>query len=82
MRPIGDWSTRTSLSSPSSPVIRVCRPGTWRAPLSLLASTVARMSLISVDLPEPDTPVTDDQAAERDVDVDAAQVVLAGPDDR
>ena len=58
VRPIGDWSTRTSLSSPSSPVTRVCRPGTWRAPFSLLASTVARMSLISVDLPEPETPVT------------------------
>ena len=38
--------------------MRVCRPGTWRAPLSLLASTVARMSLTSVDLPEPETPVT------------------------
>ncbi len=39
--------------------MRVWRPGTWRAPLSLFASTVARMSLTSVDLPEPDTPVTD-----------------------
>ena len=39
------------------PVTRVCRPGTWRALLSLLASTVARMSLTSVDLPDPETPV-------------------------
>ena len=37
----------------------MCRPGTWRAPLSLLASTDARMSLTSVDLPEPETPVTE-----------------------
>ena len=37
----------------------MCRPGTWRAPLSLFASTVARMSLTSVDLPEPETPVTE-----------------------
>src|SRR5439155_15276036 len=59
VRPIGDWSTRTSLSTLSSPVTRVCRPGTCRAPLSLFASTDARMSLTSVDLPEPETPVTD-----------------------
>ncbi|SKV09877.1 Uncharacterised protein [Mycobacteroides abscessus subsp. abscessus] len=37
----------------------MCLPGTWRAPLSLLASTVARMSLTRVDFPEPDTPVTE-----------------------
>jgi para-aminobenzoate synthetase component 1 len=37
---------------------RVCRPGTVRAPLTLFASTAARMSLTSVDLPDPDTPVT------------------------
>ncbi|EUA35286.1 hypothetical protein I552_6076 [Mycobacterium xenopi 3993] len=41
------------------PVTRVWRPGTWRAPLSLLASTAARMSLTSVDFPEPETPVTE-----------------------
>ena len=42
-----------------APSTRVCRPGTCRAPLSLLASTDARMSLTNVDLPEPDTPVTE-----------------------
>ncbi|COV08115.1 Uncharacterised protein [Mycobacterium tuberculosis] len=38
---------------------RVCRPGTCRAPLRRLASTAARMSLTNVDLPEPETPVTE-----------------------
>ena len=59
VRPIGDWSTRTSLSTWSRPLTRVCRPGTCLAPLSLLASTDARMSFTSVDFPEPDTPVTE-----------------------
>jgi hypothetical protein len=48
--------------------------------LSLLASTVARMSLTSVDLPEPDTGHRR-QHAEREGDVDVAQVVLPGADD-
>src|ERR687890_715461 len=58
VRPIGDWSTPTTLSTWSTPLIRVCRPGTIRAPLIWLASTVYRMSLTRVDLPEPLTPVT------------------------
>ena len=40
------------------------------------------MSRTSVLLPLPLTPVTDDQAAERDLDVDVAQVVLASALDR
>ena len=39
------------------------------------------MSLTSVDLPEPDTPVTDVSTPERERHVDAAQVVFAGADD-
>ena len=40
------------------------------------------MSLTSVDLPEPDTPVTATKQAERELDVDVLEVVLAGaPDD-
>ena len=35
------------------------RPGTRRAPLSLLASTVYKMSFTNVDFPEPETPVTE-----------------------
>jgi len=40
------------------PVTRVCLPGTVRAPCSSFASALYRMSLTSVDLPDPDTPVT------------------------
>ena len=40
------------------------------------------MSRTSVDLPEPDTPVTVMKQPERELDVDVLQVVLAGaPDD-
>ena len=58
VRPIGDWSTPTILSTESSPVTLVCRPGTIRAPFNRFASTACRMSLTSVDFPDPDTPVT------------------------
>ena len=40
------------------------------------------MSRTSVDLPDPDTPVIAHEAAERDVDRDVAQVVLACAVDR
>ena len=40
------------------PVILTCFPGTVLAPFSSRASALYRMSLTSVDLPEPDTPVT------------------------
>ena len=40
------------------PRISRCAPGTVRAPLSSPASFLYRISLISDDLPEPDTPVT------------------------
>ncbi len=58
VRPIGPWSTCTTLSSCFIPVIRVCLPGTVRAPFSSLASARYMISLTRVDLPEPDTPVT------------------------
>jgi hypothetical protein len=40
------------------------------------------MSLTNVDLPDPETPVTAVSTAQRETHVDAAQVVLAGSDDR
>ena len=58
MRPIGPWSTCTTLSRCAIPVIRACLPGTVRAPFSSRASALYTMSLTSVDLPDPDTPVT------------------------
>ena len=36
----------------------MCFPGTTRVPCSSFASAAYRMSLTSVDLPDPDTPVT------------------------
>ena len=37
--------------------MRVCLPGSSREPYSSLASERYKMSLISVDFPEPETPV-------------------------
>ena len=39
-------------------MIVLCRPGTMRAPLSLLARVEYKMSLTRVDFPDPLTPVT------------------------
>ena len=55
----------------------MCRPGTSRAPLTWLASTAYRMSLTSVDLPDPERPVTATKLPERERDRQVAQVVLA-----
>ena len=80
VRPIGDWSTPTTLSTRSSPVTRVCRPGIIRAPLIRFASTACRMSLTSVDLPDPDTPVTAISVPSGNFTVRLLQVVLPGAD--
>ena len=58
LRPIGSWSTWTSLSKNSRFSMCLCLPGTVLAPLSLRAAAAARTSFTSVLLPEPDTPVT------------------------
>ena len=78
MRPIGDWSTWMTLSSWSRPVIRRCVPGRILARCRRLATARKRISLTSVDLPEPDTPVTQREHAERDAHVDVLEVVLRG----
>src|SRR5690348_4055743 len=59
VRPIGDWSTWITLSSCSSPLICRCAPARWRDLLSLFATALYSTSLTSVDLPDPDTPVTE-----------------------
>jgi len=79
VRPIGPWSDVTTLSSCGMPLTRTCLPGTVRAPCNSLARARYRMSLTRVDLPEPETPVNRGQAAERERDVDIAQVVLVAP---
>ena len=58
VRPIGDWSTEMILSSCSSPVIRLCAPARCRLRCRWLETALSSTSLTSVDLPEPDTPVT------------------------
>jgi hypothetical protein len=56
--PIGDWSMLMILSTSSGPRTRRCAPGRCLARCSRFATALKRISLISVDLPEPDTPVT------------------------
>ena len=79
VRPMGDWSMATTLSTCSTPSMPACCPGVVRARWILASIDCRRMSLTRVDLPEPDTPVTATNAPEREGDVDAGQVVLARP---
>ena len=58
MRPIGDWSMSMTLSRNSRPVRWLCGAGLTRAPFSRRAIAWYIVSIISVDLPPPDTPVT------------------------
>ena len=58
MRPIGDWSISTILSRNSTPSSPPSGAGCSRALLSRLASALYRVSTIRVDLPPPETPVT------------------------
>ena len=57
-RPIGDWSISMTFSSCSMPSITLCLPALIFARFSLCASVLYKISLINVDLPDPDTPVT------------------------
>ena len=58
VRPMGDWSMATTLSTCSTPSMPACWPGVVRARWTLASIDCSRMSLTSVDFPEPDTPVT------------------------
>ena len=58
VRPIGDWSMSITLSNTSIPSTDSCSPGFVRILCSWLAAALKTISLTSVDLPEPDTPVT------------------------
>ena len=55
--PIGDWSMSITLSRYSMPSMSSCSPGWARAPCRRRASALYSVSMISVDLPLPDTPV-------------------------
>ena len=58
VRPIGAWSMSITLSKQSIPSTASCAPGFVRVRLSRFASALNTISLTSVDLPEPETPVT------------------------
>ena len=58
VRPMGDWSMLITLSSSSSPVISLHRPAFSRLRYRRWPRTLYRVSMTSVDFPEPDTPVT------------------------
>src|SRR5262249_30067898 len=58
VRPMGDWSTLTTLSRCSMPLIDLWSPGGCFDLYTRCISARSRMSLTSVDLPDPDTPVT------------------------
>ena len=55
---MGVWSMAMTLSTLSVPSTRRCRPGGTREPYTSAMSDRRRISFTSVDLPEPDTPVT------------------------
>src|SRR3954453_1722620 len=58
VRPIGFWSISITLSKTSIPSTPACAPGLTRARLSRFASALKTISFTRVDLPEPETPVT------------------------
>ena len=56
--PIGDWSISITFSKFSKPSILSNFAGVCFEPLSFDAAALKRVSIIKVDLPPPDTPVT------------------------
>ena len=58
VRPMGDWSISITLSTAATPSSASCSPGSSRAALSARASERNRISVTSVLLPLPETPVT------------------------
>ena len=61
----------------SAPSITSCVPGASVGLPKCLSSAGYSTSWISVDFPDPDTPVTHTRRLQRNLDVDALQVVLA-----
>ena len=82
VRPIGDWSMSITLSMCCSPSSAVVRPGGALAPCRRWASARSSVSITSVDLPEPDTPVTQVNTPSGNAHGQVAQVVPARALDR
>ena len=78
VRPIGDWSMSMTLSRCSSPSIASQGAGVWRAPFSRIEAVLNSVSMVSVDLPPPETPVTQVKVPSGNVGGDAPQVVAGG----
>ena len=55
---MGRWSMSMTLSRCSSPRTVSQGAGVCRAPLSFIDAVLNSVSIVSVDLPPPDTPVT------------------------
>jgi len=55
---MGRWSMSMTLSRCSSPLIVSQGAGVWRAPFNFIDAVLNRVSMVSVDLPPPETPVT------------------------
>ena len=68
---------RITLSMYSVPAMILCAPGSSRERYSALASARYRMSFTSVDLPEPETPVTTVITPKRKAHIEVLQIVLA-----
>ena len=76
VRPIGPWSTCTTLSSWPIPVTRTCRPGTVRAPCSSRASALIQDVVDQRRLPRPRHPRHRDEHAQRERHIHVLQIVL------
>jgi hypothetical protein len=79
VRPIGDWSTLITLSNSIQPFDAPCGATSAWLPYSLRATAAYSVSLTSVLLPEPDTPVTQVSSPTGKADVHALQVVAVAP---
>ena len=82
MRPIGDWSTEMILSSWSRPVIRLWAPGALAAAVQVVGDGLEQHLVDERGLARARHAGDAAQHAERDLDVDRAQVVLGGALDR
>jgi len=58
VRPIGDWSMLMTLSRYSSPSTSLTAPAFSRLRYSRWLRVLCRVSITRVDLPDPETPVT------------------------
>ena len=78
VRPIGDWSMLMILSTWSSPVMRLCAPGPLLGAVQAVGHRLEEHLVDERGLARARHPGDAAEHAERDLHVDAAQVVLRG----